>query len=229
MARKKKTGDAEKTVFTPELDKTIKKGGAAIAKILKNDPEGKSVRDLIEYHLQEIDDGTRDDLAMALALAFDEAIEQTIAFPLFTNDPLVLAEYEQVGVPERVLMFLRYLVSLYGARAEDAVICLEHPDGLKQTHFTTNYDETGTPRSITMKLTRADNDSIIITDAPDSYLFLVYQMLGRLAGIEPPDAPDTSIKDALESIGDKVEGRIRDGARDSITGSIKDSTREPKS
>ena len=229
MARKKKTGDAEKTVFTPELDKTIKKGGAAIAKTLKNDPDGRSIRDLIEYHLQEIDDGTRDDLAMALALAFDEAVEQTIAFPLFTNDPLVLAEYEQVGVPERALWFLRYLVSLYGARAEDAVIRLEHPDGLKQTHFTTNYDETGTPRSITMKLTRADNDSIIITDAPDSYLFLVYQMLGRLAGIEPPDAADTSIKNALESIGDKVEGRVRDGARDSITGSIKDSTREPKS
>jgi hypothetical protein len=54
-------------------------------------------------------------------------------------------------------------------------------------------------------------------------------LLERLAGIELPDAPDRSIKDALESIGDKVEGRIRDGARDSITGSIKDIIREPKS
>jgi hypothetical protein len=225
MVRKIKTGNDTGAVFTPELDKTIKRGGAAITKILKNDPAGRSVRDLIEYHLQEIDDGTRDDLAMALALAFDEAVEQTIAFPLFTNDPMVLAEYERIGLPERVLTFLRYLVSLYGARAEDAVICLEQPDGLKQTYFTTNYDETGTPRSITMKLTRADNDSISITDEPDSYLFLVYQMLERLAGIELPDAPDRSVRDALESIGGKVDGRIRDGARDII----KDSIREPTS
>lgn len=220
MAMKKKTDDDKKTVFTPELDKTIKRGGAAIARILKNDPEGKSVRDLIEYHLQEIDDGTRDDLAMALALAFDEAIEQTIAFPLFTNDPLVLAEYERIGVSERVLTFLRYLVSLYGARAEDAAICLEQPDGLKQTYFTTNHDETGTPRSITMKLTRADNDSISITDEPDSYLFLVYQMLERLAGIELPDAPDRSIRDALEIIGGKVDSRIWNGAIDGVKDNI---------
>ncbi len=229
MVRKIKTGNATTTVFTPELDKIIKLGGAAIAKILKNDPGGMTVRDLIEYHLQEIDDSTRDDLTMALALAFDEAVEQTIAFPLFTNDPMVLAEYERIGVPERVRTFLRYIVSLYGARAEDAVICLEQPDGLKQTYFTTNYDETGIPRSITMKLTRADNDSIIITDEPDSYLFLVYQMLERLAGIELPDAPDRSIIDALESIGGKVDGRIRNGARDRIKSSTKDSIREPES
>ena len=222
MARKKKTGDDKETVFTPELDKTIKKGGAAISKILKSDPDGRSIRDLIEYHLREIDDGTRDDLAMALALAFDESVEQTIALSLFTNDPLVLAEYERVGMPDRILAFLRYLVSLYGARAEDAAICLEHPDGLKQTHFAANYDETGTPHSITMKLTRADNDSIIITDEPDSYLFLVYQLLEQLAGIEPPDAPDTSIKDALDSIGGKVEDRVGDGARDSIKDTIKE-------
>ncbi len=76
-----------------------------------------------------------------------------------------------------------------------------------------------------MKLTRADNDSISITDEPDSYLFLVYQMLERLAGIELPDAPDRSVRDALESIGGKVDGRIRDGARDII----KDSIREPTS
>ena len=220
MVRKIKTGNDAKTVFTPELDKTIKRGGVMIAKILKNDPGGRSVRDLIEYHLQEIDDGTRDDLTMALALAFDEAVEQIIAFPLFTNDPLVLAEYERIGVSERVLTFLRYLVSLYGARAEDAVICLEQPDGLKQTYFTTNHDETGTPRSITMKLTRADNDSISITDEPDSYLFLVYQMLERLAGIELPDAPDQSIRDALEIIGGKVDSRIWNGAIDGVKDNI---------
>lgn len=217
MAKKKKVDKGEKSVFTPDLDKTIKKGSAAIAKILKNDPEGRYIRDLIEYHLREIGNDTHDDLAMALALAFGEDVGQTITFPLFTNDPLVLAEYERIKVPDRVLMFLRYLVAIYGAKAEHAAICLKHPDGLEHTMFDINYDSDGVARSITMRLDKANSDSITIVDEPDSYLFLAYQILEQLSGIEPQDA-DTKITDAFEMIEEKVKSRVKDSIMEHIDG-----------
>lgn len=217
MAKKKKVDKGEKSVFAPDLDKTIKKGSAAIAKILKNDPEGRYIRDLIEYHLREIDNDTHDDLTMALAMAFGEDVGQTITFPLFTNDPLVLAEYERIKVPDRVLMFLRYLVALYGAKAEHAVICLKHPDGLLHTMFDIDYDADGVARSITMRLDKANHDSITIVDEPDSYLFLAYQILEQLSGIEPQDA-DTKIHGAFEMIEEKVKSRVKDSIMEHIDG-----------
>ena len=217
MAKKKKVDKGEKSVFAPDLDKTIKKGSAAIAKILKNDPEGRYIRDLIEYHLREIDNDTHDDLTMALVLAFGEDVGQTITFPLFTNDPLVLAEYERIKVPDRVLMFLRYLVALYGAKAEHAAICLKHPDGLLHTMFAIDYDSEGVARSITMRLDKANSDSITIVDEPDSYLFLTYQILEQLSGTEPQDA-DTKIHDAFEMIEEKVKSRVKDGIMEHIDG-----------
>jgi len=217
MAKKKKVDKGEKSVFTPDLDKTIKKGSAAIAKILKNDPEGRYIRDLIEYHLREIGNDTHDDLAMALSLAFGEDVGQTITFPLFTNDPLVLAEYERIKIPDRVLMFLRYLVALYGAKAEHAAICLKHPDGLEHTLFDIDYDSDGVARSITMRLDKANSDSITIVDEPDSYLFLAYQILEQLSGIEPQDA-DTKITDAFEMIEEKVKSRVKDSIMEYVDG-----------
>ncbi|NOQ28829.1 MAG: hypothetical protein GQ566_01845 [Methanosarcinales archaeon] len=143
MAKKKKTPDDDVNVFAPDVDKNIKKGSAAIAKILKSDPEGGYIRDLIECHLSDVGYDTHDDLVTALALAFGEDIGQTITFPLFANDPLVLAEYERLKVPERVITFLRYLVALYGAKAEHAAMRMRHPEGLEHTRFGTNYDSDG--------------------------------------------------------------------------------------
>lgn len=217
MAKKKKVDKGEKSVFAPDLDKTIKKGSAAIAKILKNDPEGRYIRDLIEYHLRAIGNDTHDDLTTALVLAFGEDVGQTITFPLFTNDPLVLAEYERIKVPDRVLMFLRYLVALYGAKAEHAAICLKHPDGLLHTMFDIDYDADGVARSITMRLDKANHDSITIVDEPDSYLFLAYQLLEQLSGIEPQDA-DTKIHGAFEMIEEKVKSRVKDSIMEHIDG-----------
>ena len=217
MAKKKKVDEGEKSVFMPDLDKTIKKGSAATAKILKNDPEGRYIRDLIEYHLREIGNDTHDDLAMALSLAFGEDVGQTITFPLFTNDPLVLAEYERIKIPDRVLMFLRYLVALYGAKAEHAAICLKHPDGLEHTLFDIDYDSDGVARSITMRLDKANRDSLTIVDEPDSYLFLAYQILEQLSGIEPQDA-DTKITDAFEMIEEKVKSRAKDSIMEYVDG-----------
>lgn len=217
MAKKKKVDKGEKSVFTPDLDKTIKKGSAAIAKILKNDLEGRYIRDLIEYHLREISNDTHDDLAMALSLAFGEDVGQTITFPLFTNDPLVLAEYERIKIPDRVLMFLRYLVALYGAKAEHAAICLKHPDGLEHTLFDIDYDSDSVARSITMRLDKANRDSLTIVDEPDSYLFLAYQILEQLSGIEPQDA-DTKITDAFEMIEEKVKSRVKDSIMEYVDG-----------
>ena len=217
MAKKKKVDEGEKSVFMPDLDKTIKKGSAAIAKILKNDPEGRYIRDLIEYHLREIGNDTHDDLAMALSLAFGEDVGQTITFPLFTNDPLVLAEYERIKIPDRVLMFLRYLVALYGAKAEHAAICLKHPDGLEHTLFDIDYDSDSVARSITMRLDKANRDSLTIVDEPDSYLFLAYQILEQLSGIEPQDA-DTKITDAFEMIEEKVKSRVKDSIMEYVDG-----------
>lgn len=217
MAYKKRAVKDKESVFTPDLDATVKKGSAAISKILKNDPEGRCVRDLIEYHLREIGSDTHDDLAMALTLAFGEDVGQTITFPLFTYDPLVLAEYERIKVPDRVLMFLRYLVAIYGAKAEHAAICLKHPDGLLHTMFDIDYDSDGRARSITMRLDKANRDSITIVDEPDSYLFLAYQILEQLSGIEPQDA-DTKITDAFEMIEEKVKSRVKDSITEYIDG-----------
>lgn len=213
MARKKKTDEEEEDVFNPDLDKIIRKGSAAIAKLLKNDPDGRYVRDLIEYHLKEIGESTPDDLTVALALAFGDDAGRTIAFPLFANDPTLLAEYERLNIPDRVLTFLHYLVALYGARAEYAVMCLEQPDGLENAHFDINYDGAGTVHSISMRLAKINNDSITIIDEPDSYLFLVYQILELLSGAEPTDASD-DLMDALEKIRGRVEDRIKDSGRE---------------
>ncbi|MEA1943829.1 MAG: hypothetical protein U9N07_00545 [Euryarchaeota archaeon] len=215
MSKKKKIDEEEKSVFTQDMDENIKKGSATIAKILKSDPEGRYIRDLIEYHLKEIDCDTHDDLTMALALAFGADVGRTITFSLFTNDPLMLAEYERLNIPDRVMIFLRYLVALYGAKAEHAAMSLKHPDGLEQTMFDVNYDSSGKARSITMKLAKVNNDSITIIDEPDSYLFLVYQILEQLSGIEPPDA-DTLMADVFEKIEKRVRSRIKDGAREYI-------------
>ena len=217
MAYKKREVKGQESVFTPDLDTTIKKGSAAIAKILKNDPEGRCIRDLIEYHLMEIGNDTHDDLTMALAMAFGEEVGQTITFPMFTNDPLVLAEYERIKIPGSVLMFLRYLVALYGAKAEHAAICLKHPDGLLHTMFDVDYDSDGVARSITMRLDKANSDSITIVDEPDSYLFMAYQILEQLSGIEPQDA-DTNIHDAFGLIEEKVKSRVKDDIMEYIDG-----------
>ena len=153
---------------------------------------------------------THEDLLAALALAFGEDVGQTITFPLFANDPLVLVEYERLKVPERVITFLRYLVALYGAKAEHAAMRLRHPEGLEHTRFGTNYDSDGGVGDITMKLVNASGDSITITDEPEGYLFLVYQMLEQLSSIEPPDADSgTEITDAFEKIEAKLKSSIK--------------------
>ncbi len=210
MTNRRKTPEAEVTVFTPDIDKNIKTGSAAIAKILKSDPEGRYIRDLIECHLSDVGYDTHEDLITALALVFGEDIGQTITFPLFANDPLVLVEYERLMVPERVVTFLRYLVALYGAKAEHAAMRLRHPEGLEHTGFGVNYDSDGGVCDITMKLVNVSGDSITITDEPEGYLFLVYQMLEQLSSIEPKDADSgTEITDAFEMIEAKLENKIK--------------------
>nr|QNO44802.1 hypothetical protein HJJCBNBL_00014 [Methanosarcinales archaeon ANME-2c ERB4] len=219
MTKRRKTLPDEVNVFTPDADKNIKKGSAAIARILKSDPEGRYIRDLIECHLNDVGYDTHDDLITALALAFGEDIGQTITFPLFANDPLVLAEYERLKVPERVIMFLRYLVALYGAKAEHAAMRLRHPEGLEHTRFGINCDSDGRACDITMKLVSVSGDSITITDEPEGYLFLVYEMLEQLSSIEHEDADSgTEITDALE----KIEAKLKN----SIKNSIKECTSE---
>lgn len=211
MTKRRNTLEDAINVFTPDIDKNIKKGSAAIAKILKSDPEGRYIRDLIECHLSDVGYDTHDDLLTALALAFGEDIGQTITFPLFANDPLVLVEYERLKVPERVITFLRYLVALYGAKAEHAAMCLRHPEGLEHTRFGANYDADGRVCDITMKLVNVSGDSITITDEPEGYLFLVYQMLEQLSSIEPDDADSgTEITDAFEKIEAKLKNSIND-------------------
>jgi hypothetical protein len=215
MTNRRKTLEDDVTVFTPDVDKNIKKGSAAIARILKSDPEGRYIRDLIEYHLSDVGYDTHEDLITALALAFGEDIGQTITFPLFANDPLVLAEYELLKVPERVITFLRYLVALYGAKAEHAAMRLRHPEGLEHTRFGVNYDSDGKVCDITMKLVNVSGDSITITDEPEGYLFLVYQMLEQLSSIEPPDADSgTEITDAFAKIEAKLENGIKNRIKD---------------
>lgn len=213
MANRRKTLPDEVNVFTPDIDKNIKKGSAAIAKILKSDPDGRYIRDLIEYHLNDVSCDTHEDLITALALAFGEEIGQTITFPLFANDPLVLAECERLNVPERVITFLRYLVALYGAKAEHAAMRMRYPEGLEHTGFGINYDSDGRACEITMKLVNASGDSITITDEPEGYLFLVYQMLEQLSSIEPSDADSgTEITDAFE----KIEAKLKNGIKNRI-------------
>ncbi|MHC1574733.1 MAG: hypothetical protein ACXQTY_02865 [Candidatus Methanogasteraceae archaeon] len=213
MPRKKETSEDEISVFTPEMDEHIKKGGAAIAKILKGDVGRQYIQKLIEYHLEEIGEDTHDDLTMALALAFGEDIGRTITFPLFTNDPLVLAEYSRLKIPDPVITYLRYIVALYGAKAEHAAICLKNPDGLEQTRFDLNYRSDGRARSITMKLTRADSNSLTITDEPESYFFLAYQILEQLSAIQDTDS---EMREIFEKIKAMVESKIRDDVRDYI-------------
>ena len=218
MTKRRKTPEDDVNVFTPDVDKNIKKGSAAIAKILKNDPEGRYIRDLIECHLSDVDYDTHDDLITALALVFGEDVGQTITFPLFANDPLVLAEYERLKVPERVITFLRYLVALYGAKAEHAVMRMRHPEGLEHTRFGTNYDSDGGVGDITMKLVNASGDSITITDEPEGYLFLVYQMLEQLSSIESSDADSgTEITDAFEKIEAKLKNSIKNRIKDCVS------------
>ncbi len=210
MTTRRKTPEDDVNVFTPDIDKNIKKGSAAIAKMLKSDPEGRYVRDLIECHLDDVGYDTHEDLLTALALAFGEDIGQTITFPLFANDPLMLVEYERLKVPERVITFLRYLVALYGAKAEHAAMRMRHPEGLEHTGFGINYDSDGRVCDITMKLVNVSGDSITITDEPEGYLFLVYQLLEQLSSIEPKDADSgTEITDAFENIEAKLENKIK--------------------
>jgi len=219
MTKRRKTPEDDVNVFAPDVDINIKKGSAAIAKILKSDPEGRYIRDLIECHLSDVGYGTHDDLLTALALAFGEDVGHTITFPLFANDPLVLAEYERLKVPERVIMFLRYLIALYGAKAEHAAMHLKHPEGLEHTRFGINYDSDGRACDITMKLVSVSGDSITIADEPEGYLFLVYEMLEQLSSIEQEDADSgTEITDALE----KIEAKLKN----SIKNSIKECTSE---
>ncbi len=209
MTKRRNTLPDEVNVFTPDIDINIKKGSAAIAKILKSDPEGRYIRDLIEYHLNDVGYDTHEDLITAFALAFGEDIGQTITFPLFANDPLVLVEYERLKVPDRVITFLRYLVALYGVKAEHAAMRMRHPEGLEHTGFGVNYDSDGRVCEITMKLVNASGDSITITDEPEGYLFLVYQMLEQLSSIESSDADSgTEIADAFEMIEVKLENGI---------------------
>ncbi|PXF58094.1 MAG: hypothetical protein C4B59_13920 [Candidatus Methanogaster sp.] len=210
MAKKKKTPEEDVNVFAPDVDKNIRKGSAAIAKILKSDPEGRYIRDLIECHLSDVGYDTHDDLLTALALAFDEDVGQTITFPLFANDPIMLVEYERLKVPERVITFLRYLIALYGAKAEHATMCMRHPEGLEHTRFSINCNSDGEVDEITMGLVNASGDSITITDEPEGYLFLVYQILEQLSSIEPDGADcDTEITDAFEKIEAKLENKIK--------------------
>ena len=211
MTRRRNTLEDEINVFTQDIDKNIKKGSAAIAKMMKSDPEGRYIRDLIECHLNDVGYDTHDDLITALALAFGEDIGQTITVPLFANDPLVLAEYERLKVPERVITFLRYLIALYGAKAEHAAMRLRHPEGLEHTGFGINYDSDGRACEITMKLINVSGDSITISDEPEGYLFLVYQMLEQLSSIEQGDADSgTEITDAFEMIEAKLKNRIKE-------------------
>jgi len=218
MTKRKKTLEDDVNVFTPDIDKNIKKGSAAIAKMLKSDPEGRYVRDLIECHLDDVGYDTHEDLLTALALAFGEDIGQTITFPLFANDPLMLVEYERLKVPERVITFLRYLVALYGAKAEHAAMRMRHPEGLEHTGFGINYDSDGRVCDITMKLVNVSGDSITITDEPEGYLFLVYQMLEQLSSIESSDADSgTEITDAFEKIEAKLKNSIKNRIKDCIS------------
>ena len=218
MTNRRKTLEDDVTVFTPDVDKNIKKGSAAIAKILKSDPEGRYIRDLIECHLSDVGYDTHDDLLTALALAFGEDIGQTITFPLFANDPIVLVEYERLKVPERVITFLRYLIALYGAKAEHAAMRMRHPEGLEHTRFSINCNSDGGVGDITMKLVNASGDSITITDEPEGYLFLVYQMLEQLSSIEPDDADSgTEIADAFEKIEAKLKNNIKNQIKDCIS------------
>ncbi len=211
MTRRRNTLEDEINVFTQDIDKNIKKGSAAIAKMMKSDPEGRYIRDLIECHLNDVGYDTHDDLITALALAFGEDIGQTITVPLFANDPLVLAEYERLKVPERVITFLRYLIALYGAKAEHAAMRMRHPEGLEHTGFGINYDSDGRACEITMKLINVSGDSITISDEPEGYLFLVYQMLEQLSSIEQGDADSgTEITDAFEMIEAKLKNRIKE-------------------
>ena len=211
MTRRQNTLEDEINVFTQDIDKNIKKGSAAIAKMMKSDPEGRYIRDLIECHLNDVGYDTHDDLITALALAFGEDIGQTITVPLFANDPLVLAEYERLKVPERVITFLRYLIALYGAKAEHAAMRMRHPEGLEHTGFGINYDSDGRACEITMKLINVSGDSITISDEPEGYLFLVYQMLEQLSSIEQGDADSgTEITDAFEMIEAKLKNRIKE-------------------
>ncbi|MEA3323762.1 MAG: hypothetical protein U9Q37_01290 [Euryarchaeota archaeon] len=210
MANKKKTPEEDVNVFAPDVDMNIRKGSAAIAKILKSDPEGRYIRDLIECHLSDVGYDTHDDLLTALALAFGEDVGQTITFPLFANDPIMLVEYERLKIPERVTTFLRYLIALYGAKAEHAAMCMRHPEGLEHTRFGINCNSDGGVGDITMRLVNASGDSITITDEPEGYLFLVYQILEQLSSIEPDDADcDTEITDAFEKIEAKLENKIK--------------------
>ena len=218
MAKKKKTPEDDMNVFAPDVDMNIKKGSAAIAKILKSDPEGRYIRDLIEFHLSDVGYDTHDDLLTALALAFGEDVGQTITFPLFANDPLVLVEYERLKVPERVLTFLRYLIALYGVKAEHAAMCMRHPEGLEHTRFSINCNSDGRVGDITMKLVNASGDSITITDEPEGYLFLVYQMLEQLSSIEPDDEDSgTEITDAFEKIETKLKNDIKNRIKDCVS------------
>ncbi|MEA1894443.1 MAG: hypothetical protein U9N36_04405 [Euryarchaeota archaeon] len=218
MTKKRKTLEDDVTVFAPDVDINIKKGSAAIAKILKSDPEGRYIRDLIECHLSDVGYGTHDDLLTAIALAFGEDVRQTITFPLFANDPIVLVEYERLKVPERVLMFLRYLIALYGAKAEHAAMCTRHPEGLEHTRFSINCNPDGGVGDITMRLVNASGDSIAITDEPEGYLFLVYQMLEQLSSIEPDDEDSgTEITDAFEKIETKLKNSIKNRTKDCVS------------
>ncbi|KAF5415505.1 MAG: hypothetical protein C5S48_05615 [Candidatus Methanogaster sp.] len=218
MTKRRKTPEDDVNVFAPDADINIKKGSAAIARILKSDPEGRYIRDLIECHLSDIGYGTHDDLLTAIALAFGEDVGQTITFPLFANDPIVLVEYERLKVPERVITFLRYLIALYGAKAEHAEMCMRHPEGLEHTRFCINYDSDGGVGDITMKLVNASGDSITITDEPEGYLFLVYQMLEQLSRIEPDDADfGTEITDAFEKIEAKLKNMIKNPIKNCVS------------
>lgn len=163
-----------------QIAKAVTIGSQQLDKILNEDPEGKRIREIIEWNLRcDTKATTFPDLRNGLILSFGKDVGNTILNLLTTNDHKLLEMYERIGISNGVKSFLSSLLVLYGSATKRAMLCSERPNDWVFAHSIFYSDD---KRGIVMRteLLKGSGEKISFDGALNDYITLAFHILKNI-------------------------------------------------
>ena len=162
------------------IAKVVTSASLQLDKILNEDPEGKRIREVIEWNLRgDTKATTFPDLRNGLIFSFGKDVGNMILNLLVANDPKLLEMYERIGISNGVKSFLSSLLVLYGSAAKRAMLCSERPNDWVFAHSYFYSDE---KRGVVMRteLLKGSGEKILFDGVLDDYITLAFHIFKNI-------------------------------------------------
>lgn len=170
---------------------TVRSGSKQLEEILSKDPEGKQIREVIEWNLRGgTEPTTFPELRNGLIFSFGKDLGNTILNLLVNNDPKLLEMYEKIGVSNSVRSFLSTLLTLYGAATKRAMLYSERPNDWIHAHSYLYSDE---KRGVVMRteLLKGSGEKISFDGTLNDYITLAFHIFKNINRAEIELIKDT--------------------------------------